>query len=86
MKEPVLIAERVPPGDRWSLLDEDVVIVGLTETLEAWVRKHNLIGVQLDYLLSTYEGKLYVLQELFETKQEPEIKKYSIYGDYESIN
>ena len=86
MKEPVLIAERVPPGDRWSLLDENTVTVGLTETLEAWVVKHELVGAQLEYLISTGEGKLYVLKDSPDVTREPEIKKYSIYGDYESIN
>ena len=36
----VLIAKRVPPGDRWALIDEPTVVQNsLTETLEAYFQK-----------------------------------------------
>jgi hypothetical protein len=39
-----LIAQRVPPGDRWQLVDEPGVIHStLTETLEKYFQKLNLI-------------------------------------------
>jgi hypothetical protein len=36
-----LIAQRVPPGDRWSLTNDSTKVVynSLTETLEAWFQK-----------------------------------------------
>ena len=38
-----LIAKRVPPGDRWSLIDEpDVIHSTLTETLEAYFKKNTI--------------------------------------------
>ena len=46
----VLIAQRVPPGDRWSLINEDTVHKSLTETLEAYFQNHSKLEfyLQLD--------------------------------------
>ena len=40
IEEIELIAQRVPPGDKWELLiDKENVIEGLVQTLNQYVRK-----------------------------------------------
>lgn len=73
----VLIAKRVPPGDRYSLLNEDKVYNSLTETLEAYFKKS---GTGCDFRLSPLKGELYMISTE-EIAPEPP-KKFNIYGDY----
>ena len=41
----ILIAERVPPGDNWQLVDsKSEIIEGLVETLTAYMRKNMFKG------------------------------------------
>ena len=72
-----LIAKRVPPGDRWALLDEDKVHSSLTETLEAYYQNTQL---RVDFKLSPLKGELYIITN--ETVQPEPPKKFNIYGDY----
>jgi hypothetical protein len=74
-----LIAQRVPPGDRWSLLDEDVVYNSLTDTLEAYYQKAQKV---CDFKLSPRKGELYSLIEKTIEIQAPPPKKFNMYGDY----
>ena len=78
----ILIARRVPPGDRWRLVSEEpdgVVHTTLTDALEAYMRKSGFKG---DYKLAPMKSELYVIAtEEIEIKPEP-IKTYSIYGEY----
>ena len=76
----VEIGRRVPPGDQWNM--EGVVNTQktLTDALEAWfqVTTNKPEAFRLDLA----QGKLFaILPEEVEI-QEPEPKKYSIYGDY----
>ena len=74
-----LIATRVPPGDRWTLVGDKVVYNSLTEALEAWFAKS---GEKAEFRLAPLDSKLYVIRtEEVEIKPEPP-KKFSIYGDY----
>jgi hypothetical protein len=73
----VLIAKRVPPGDRYSLLNEDKVYNSLTETLEAYFKKS---GIGCDFRLSPLKGELYMISTEEITPEPP--KKFNIYGDY----
>ena len=73
----ILIAKRVPPGDRWSLLNEDKVYNSLTETLEAHFKKS---GIGCDFRLSPLKGELYMISTEEITSEPP--KKFNIYGDY----
>jgi hypothetical protein len=73
----VLIAKRVPPGDRYSLLNEDKVYNSLTETLEAYFKKS---GIGCDFRLSPLKGELYMISTEEITPELP--KKFNIYGDY----
>ena len=78
----ILIARRVPPGDRWRLVSEEpdgVVHTILTDALEAYMRKSGFKG---DYKLAPMKSELYAIAtEEIEIKPEP-IKTYSIYGEY----
>lgn len=78
----ILIARRVPPGDRWRLLSnepEGPINSTLTDTLEAYMVKTEFKG---DYRLSPLKGKLFAIQtNEIEVKLEP-IKQYSIYGEF----
>lgn len=84
-EEDVLIAHRVPPGDRWTLLDpkhnstSDNVIEGIVETLSEYMRATNFRG---DYRLSPLNGKLYAIHENYIKIEKPKPKKYDLYGEY----
>ncbi len=74
-----VIATRVPPGDRWSLVDNKTIHNSITEALEAWFQK---TGEKAEFRLAPLDSKLYVIRtEEVEIKPE-EPKKFNIYGDY----
>jgi hypothetical protein len=78
----ILIARRMPPGDRWKLEIEEgknKIHSSITEALEAYM---TLTGFRGEYRLVPLKGELYIIQsEEHEIKPIPE-KKYSIYGEY----
>jgi hypothetical protein len=75
-----LIANRVPPGDRWSLVGDSKILNSLTEALEEWFEKNQQ---KAEFRLAPLESKLYVIRtEEVEIKPEPP-KMYNFYGDYE---
>jgi hypothetical protein len=75
-----VIATRVPPGDRWTLVNDKVVHNSITETLEAWFSK---TGEKAEFRLAPLQGKLYVIRtEEIEIKPEAP-RRFNIYGDYE---
>jgi hypothetical protein len=77
----MLIANRIPPGDRWQLADEPngKIYTSITEALQAYMDKTGFKG---HYRLEPLNSKLYaVSKEEVEIKPEP-IKRYSIYGEY----
>jgi len=75
-----LIANRVPPGDRWTLVGDNKMHNSLTEALEAWFGK---TGEKAEFRLAPLQSKLYVIRtEEIEIKPEPP-KRYNIYGDEE---
>lgn len=75
----ILIAQRVPPGDRWSLINEDTVHKSLTETLEAYFQKTN---EPCEFRLAPLKGELYMITTKEETIKQDPPKKYNIYGDH----
>jgi hypothetical protein len=76
----VLIASRIPPGDRWQLEGDTFPQASLTDALEAYYQK---TGQACEYRLAPLKGKLYAIAvEQTEVIPEPP-KKYNIYGDYE---
>jgi hypothetical protein len=74
-----LIAKRVPPSDRWALIDEpNVIISSLTETLEAYFQKTKFNKA---FYLDPLGGALYSVDRVeIEIKPEP-IKTFDFYGD-----
>jgi hypothetical protein len=74
------IAQRVPPGDQWKVNNVNAVQKSLTDALEAWFQIATVKPKA--FRLDLAQGKLFaILSEEIEI-QEPEPKKYSIYGDY----
>ena len=77
----IQIAERVPPGDRWKLLNGEKVYDSLTEVLNAYYQASDIKPTA--FRLEPMRSKLYLIttQEIEIPKPEP--KKYNMYGDYE---
>ena len=78
-----LIANRVPPSDRWRLIPEEhnaTIHTSLTDALEAWFQMATIKPNA--FRLDLAAGKIYaILNQEVEIK-EPEPKRYNIYGDY----
>jgi len=75
-----LIATRVPPSDRWRLVDdgpESKIYLSLTETLEAYYQNTQL---RVDFKLSPLKGEIYIITNETVAPEPP--KKFNIYGDY----
>ena len=76
-----LIAERVPPGDRWALTADPSKKVreSLTDSLEAYFQQTQFNAA---FYLDPIGGKLYaVKREEVEIQPEP-IKEFSFYGEF----
>ena len=71
-----VIANRVPPGDRWNLVGDssDNIQDTLMDALEAYYLKTNYTG---DFYFSPREGKIFKVG--FEEAPSPPPKRYSIY-------
>jgi len=74
----VRVAQRVPPGDRWSpLSNSDTVLDSLTDVLEYIYQN---IG-KTQFYMDAREGYVYIVEtEEKVIEPEPE-KKYSLYGE-----
>ena len=75
-----VIATRVPPGDRWSLVEDSKKVIhkSLTDTLEAYLMSTNFKG---EYRLAPLDGKVYAIKSSEEEIRPEPVKKYNIYGD-----
>ena len=75
----VKVAKRVPPGDRWTPLDNtSVILESLTDVLEYVYQKNG----NTQFYMDAREGFTYVIQQE-EKVIEPEPQKtYSLYGEY----
>lgn len=75
------IAYRVPPGDNWKVSNVNEVQKSITDALEA---SYQISGIKPKaFRLDLIQGKLYAIISNEVEIQDPEPKKYSIYGDYE---
>jgi hypothetical protein len=77
----ILIAKRVPPGDRFALVDDETNTIhpSLTETLEAY---YQTVNTPYDFKLSPLKGELYIITtEDVAPPPPPPVKKFNIYGD-----
>jgi hypothetical protein len=75
-----LIAVRVPPSDRWELVDDKNKIIhkSLTDVLEAWFDKNQ---EKVEFRLAPLDSKLYVIRSEEKEIQPEPIKRFNIYGD-----
>jgi hypothetical protein len=73
------VAKRVPPGDRWTPLDNNTVVLeSLTDLLEYIFQKEG----NTQFYMDAREGYVYIVAtEEKVIEPEPE-KKYSLYGEY----
>ncbi len=74
------IGSRVPPGDNWKMSNVNEVQKSITDALEAWFQMATVKPKA--FRLDLAQGKLYAIVSNEVEIQEPEPKKYSIYGDY----
>ena len=74
MKE--LVASRVPPGDRWALLEgeSDIVFGSLTD----WLNQVYVVHQATQFFIDTKKGEVYIEDGV--EKPQP-VKKYSLYGE-----
>jgi len=72
------VAKRVPPGDRWSPLDNSTVILeSLTDVLEYVYQKNG----KTQFYMDAREGYVFIVdKEVVEIAPEPD-KKWSLYGE-----
>tara|TARA_B100000780_G_scaffold66396_1_gene43707 strand:+ start:430 stop:747 length:318 start_codon:yes stop_codon:yes gene_type:complete len=82
IEKDILIARRVPPGDKWRLIANEPsgpVHKTLTDTLEAYMTKTGFKG---EYKLSPLAGKLFAIDAEEVIIEKPKEQKFSIYGEY----
>ena len=79
----ILIAKRVPPSDRWRLVNDEPdgkIYNSLTETLEAYFQQTQ---TKCEFRLAPLKGELYMITtEEVAPPPPPPAKKFNIYGDY----
>lgn len=75
-----MIATRVPPGDRWKLVNDTRKIIHntLTEALEAYFLETKFKG---EYRLAPLDSKLYAIKTIEEEIVPEPPKSFNIYGD-----
>ena len=76
-----LIATRVPPGDKWILVDDKKKVVHetLTDVLEAHFK---YTGVACEFRLAPLDSKLYAIIPHEEEIIPEEPKEFSMYGEF----
>jgi hypothetical protein len=73
------VAKRVPPGDRWTPLDNSTVVVdSLTDILEYVFQN---IG-KTQFYMDAREGYVYIIDKEEKVIQPEPDKKWSLYGKY----
>ena len=76
MKE--LVAQRIPPGDRWTDDDSEKIFPTLTEGLEHAFQKTGLTTFQID----AQAGLVYTVESVeVNAPPPPPPKKFSLYGE-----
>jgi len=75
-----IIAVRVPPGDRWTFVNDTRKVIhnSLTETLESYFMVNK---TKCEYRLAPMDSKLYVIKTVEEEIIPEPIREYNIYGD-----
>ena len=75
-----LIATRVPPGDKWALVDDKKKVVheSLTDALEAHFKS---TGKPCEFRLSPLDSKLYAIRYEQKKIEQTKPKKFNLYGE-----
>ena len=75
-----LIATRVPPSDRWKLVDDktETIHKSLTDALEAWFEINQ---EKAEFRLAPLDSKIYVIRSEEKEIQPEPTKRYNLYGD-----
>ena len=82
IEQKILIARRVPPGDKWRLIANEPsgpVHKSLTDTLEAYMTKTGFRG---EYRLAALNSELFAISSEEKEVQAEQEQKFSIYGEY----
>jgi hypothetical protein len=77
-----LIAERVPPSDRWRLVSEfkdNTIYNSLTDVLEAYFQA---TSEPCHFRLEPLNAKLFAIKKEVEEVRPDPPKRFNIYGDY----
>jgi hypothetical protein len=75
----IKVAKRVPPGDRWTPLDNtSVILESLTDVLEYVYQKNG----STQFYMDAKEGFTYVITKEEKIIEPEPDKKYSLYGEY----
>ena len=70
----VLALRRVPPGDRWTDVEDDVMSDNLTDALNHVFKREGVTN----FVIDAATGEVFMLTD----EKEPEVvRKYSIYGE-----
>ena len=70
----VLALRRVPPGDRWTDVEDDVMSDNLTDALNHVFKREGVTN----FVIEAATGEVFMLTD----EKEPEVvRKYSIYGE-----
>ena len=74
MKE--LVANRIPPGDRWALIESesDIVYGSLTDCLNQIYVVHKAT----QFVIDAKKGEVYIEDGV---EKPPTVKKFSLYGE-----
>ena len=74
MKE--LVASRIPPGDRWALIESesDIVFGSLTDCLNQIFVVHQAT----QFVIDAKKGEVYIEDGV---EKPPTVKKFSLYGE-----
>jgi hypothetical protein len=75
-----IIAVRVPPGDRWILINDTRKIIhpSITEALESYFKETK---IKCEYRLAPLDSKLYAIKTIEEEVVPQPPKGFNIYGD-----
>lgn len=74
----VSVAKRVPPGDRWSPLDNDTLILeSLTDVLEYVYQKTG----NTQFFMDAKKGITYIIETEEKELPPPIVKRYSLYDE-----
>jgi hypothetical protein len=75
----ILIAERVPPGDQWSVVGVDGIQTSLTEALNAYYMNAKVKPEA--FRLEPLKGMLYIITTEEVEVFQPKPKTFNLYGE-----